>query len=274
MLRPAAILLVAALPGIVPAAAILGGASPSDVATANYLQVFWRLRHHLDPTEFSAGRYAGYLILFLAWLCLTVVRLGGARSNRKETGRFEDGNVRWPLFVTLTVVIAIAGVIIGWHSGSAWHMPLRNIRVTLLKFYPFRLADVFIPLAISLSLTKMLAARWNESVATKGLAAFATVAAFVVAVAIPLPDRNPSRLTPERLAAWQDVADWAREDSSRNSSRDAQPLLGLQVVRASSRVRQLQGQSAGHSGAAGVETPARRASRMVDVVRRWTLLAG
>ena len=78
LLRPAAILLVAALPGIVPAAAILGGASPSDVATANYLQVFWRLRHHLDPTEFSAGRYAGYLILFLAWLCLTVVRLGGA----------------------------------------------------------------------------------------------------------------------------------------------------------------------------------------------------
>ena len=135
-----------------------------------------------------------------------------ALTGKKLVG-LRDGNVRWPLFVTLTVVIAIAGVIIGWHSGSAWHMPLRNIRVTFLKFYPFRLADVFIPLALSLSLTKLLAARWNESVATRGLAAFATVAAFVVAVAIPLPDRNPSRLTPERLAAWQDVAGWGREET-------------------------------------------------------------
>jgi len=217
LLLSAAVLLATSLPGLIPAAATLGGASQRDAAIANYIQVFWRLRHHLDPMEFAAAKYACYLALFLTWLGLTVLRFGGVRSTKNVLRAPRKGSLRWPLFVTFTVAVAVAGVALGWHSGSAWQMPLRNVRVTLLKFYPFRLADVFVPLAFSIGLTQLFVSRWSSSLTKRGLAMVATAAAFAVAIAMPLPDRNPSRLPPDRLAAWQSVATWAREKTPNGS---------------------------------------------------------
>jgi hypothetical protein len=209
LLRSAAVLLLSALPGIVPAAATLGGASSKDAAIANYIQVFWRLRHHLDPTTFSLGRYAGYVAMFVAWLCVFLLMMRRQRVRGRAGNDSHRSDVRWLLFVSLAVLIAAIGVGIGWHGNSAWHMPLRNVRTALLKFYPFRLADVFVPLALSLLIARLTVERWRLPL--RGVAIAGGIAAFVVAVAIPLPDRNPSRLPPERLTAWKDVAAWAEQ---------------------------------------------------------------
>ncbi|MBA3315030.1 MAG: hypothetical protein M3552_09200 [Planctomycetota bacterium] len=245
--------LLMALPGALPAAFTLGGAS-HETAVATYLQVFWRLRHHLDPTQFSAARYAGYAGLFVAWLCLFAVtrRLIPSRPASGPEGQEDEGSVRTPLtpgpspqrrgevmrgffsrrsdsddvtsaidgrwlfFVAATVVVAAIGVVVGWRSGSTWAMPLRDLRGTLLKFYPFRLADVFVPLAFSLAVSRpimgdarLIARHSLRAIATTAV----TISAFTASMAIPQPDRNPSRLSPEKLQAWKDVAAWARQNT-------------------------------------------------------------
>ncbi|HEX6986733.1 MAG TPA: hypothetical protein VF170_15240, partial [Planctomycetaceae bacterium] len=149
-LVPAFAFLFCALPGFVPAALTLGGVGPREAARANYLQVFIRLRHHLDPTQFAAERYAGYAALLAAWLAV--------RSLSRPTDESGKRSDRWfAAFVLASVAVALAGVAVGWHEGSAWTMPLRNLRGALLKFYPFRMADVFVPLAFSLAVARLLA---------------------------------------------------------------------------------------------------------------------
>ncbi|MGC1273404.1 MAG: hypothetical protein WBC44_06820, partial [Planctomycetaceae bacterium] len=156
---PAIVLVVTALPGLVPAVLSLDGSSPDDAARATYMQVFIRLRHHLDPTQFSPARYVGYGLLLAGWLTLWI----GNRRRDDESDATGGRTDRWFLvFVLTSVAIAIAGVAIGWHNGSAWTMPLRDLRGTLLKFYPFRLADVFVPLAFSMAMAAFLTGPASE----------------------------------------------------------------------------------------------------------------
>lgn len=219
----AAVFLLAALPGLVPAALTLGGAESREAARATYMQVFIRLRHHLDPTQFPPGRYAGYLILLAA----AVLRLPARRGSSPESelqhsvsldraagqeGSDQFQARRWfASFVLATVIVALVGVGVGWHTGDAWTMPLRDVRGTLLKFYPFRLADVFVPLASSLAVARFFAGGRGllRPIVTSAL----TIGVFAIALAIPSPDRNPSRMTQARLSGWTDVARWVRDNT-------------------------------------------------------------
>ncbi len=233
-IRPGCVFLATALPGLIPALLILDGTSPADTARATYMQVFIRLRHHLDPTQFPATRYAGYGLMLAVWLMLWVPQ---CRSTDNDQGAIDEAKKRrrWFLaFVPTCVAIALVGVAIGWHGGDAWTMPLRDLRGTLLKFYPFRLADVFVPLALALAVgalvTESLATELRASESARrprraekrvlvlaALATAVTTAAFVGALLIASPDRNPSRMPPRQLAAWRDVAEWVH----RNTPEDA-----------------------------------------------------
>jgi hypothetical protein len=210
--------LLTALPGALPATLTLGGAPHRDMAIATYIQVFWRLRHHLDPTRFSTAAYAGYAALFFAWVMLVAFSrrwtFAGSDLKSRSGGEPAKDGMRWALFVVAAVVIAAIGVAIGWHSGSAWEMPFRDLRGTLLKFYPFRLANVFVPLALSLAISELLcrSAVWRARIAALA-AIVVTLAAFAASIVIPLPDRNPSRMSETRLNAWEDVAFWARKNT-------------------------------------------------------------
>lgn len=225
-LAPAAVFLLTALPGLIPALLTLGGAEPQDAARATYMQVFIRLRHHLDPMQFPAERYAGYAVLLAASMFLLAKCPVRGQGSPDDAPRWPDSldravrhgvsdhvqSARWfALFVLATVVVAAVGVVAGWHDGDAWGMPLRSARGTLLKFYPFRLADLFVPLAFSLAVTRVIAG--GPGFRGAAVAGTVTVAAFAVALAIPSPDRNPSRMGPDRLAAWTDVGRWVRENT-------------------------------------------------------------
>ena len=58
--------ILVALPGLIPAIQLLLDQSLSnqDRELASFIQVFWRLKHHLDPTELTAFQwiYAGGLL--------------------------------------------------------------------------------------------------------------------------------------------------------------------------------------------------------------------
>ncbi|MDB5347161.1 MAG: hypothetical protein JWP89_5538 [Schlesneria sp.] len=139
---------VCALPGLIPAIQLLGEpASPQTKAAANFIQVYYRLAHHLDPMRFLPRAYYCYAALLVIWVAAMFLR-GRSTSQR-----------RFDTIVTFAVLFALAGIVIGWGPRPAPQMAWYAQRAQLLKFYPFRLADVLVPLAVSIAIVLPLQAR-------------------------------------------------------------------------------------------------------------------
>ena len=96
------LLLVFGLCGILPALKAIAGATPREEFAANYLQVFYRLAHHLDPMRFPATSWTGYALLAAVAFIL--------RRTNKCDARFE----LLSRFTFCAAIIAITGLVIGW----------------------------------------------------------------------------------------------------------------------------------------------------------------
>ena len=132
------LLALLALPGLIPVVQLLLEAAPAATKrAATFIQVYYRLAHHLDPMLFPLRAYASYAVLLLLWV------IGSRRVDRSEARRLFDRVVGW------SVVFALAGLLVGAGPRPAAKMPWFMERAALLKFYPFRLADVLVPLAVS-----------------------------------------------------------------------------------------------------------------------------
>lgn len=124
--------------GLVPVLKIV--LEPVDAATryaGTYIQVYYRLSHHLDPMQFPWRAHAGYAVLIAIWL------LGWRIGPRGPV---------WSWLHRLTacsLVFAMGGFLLGWGPRPPHNMPGYAWRMHLLKFYPFRLADVLLPLSCS-----------------------------------------------------------------------------------------------------------------------------
>ena len=137
-----------ALPGLIPVVQLLlEPAAGETKRAATYIQVYYRLAHHLDPMLFPLRAYVGYAVLLLLWL------IGSSHEARSDVRRLFDRVVAW------SVVFALAGLLVGAGTRPAATMPWFMERAALLKFYPFRLADVLVPLAVS-----VVAVRWWERI--------------------------------------------------------------------------------------------------------------
>lgn len=194
-LVPALLLAVCSLPGLIPAVALLVDApSRAEQREADDIQVFDRLNHHLDPEQFSSKAWLAYAALLVAWL---VLRKFGKRN---EAERF------WARFVVGTVLIAAGGLVAGFALQSA----------ALLKFYPFRLADLFLPIACSFTVASLLeriaaggattgrpGLRWVAC----GASPMVALAAFTWSFGAPGRDDNPARWS---AATWSDFGDVCR----------------------------------------------------------------
>lgn len=193
------IVVVVALPGLWPAFATLGGVSPAEEIAATHLQVAYRLSHHLDPMAFSKASARYYGLLLLIWYLVSRDRSQDARQDW------------WTVLVLTAIGIALVGVAIGWGPRPIKTMPGWEWRIRLLKFYPFRLADLLVPVAVSFAGVRDLLARysgpeqnrWHQSRLVGGLAM-----ALIGSLVIPGSDRNPSQMPAERLRAWQEVGAW------------------------------------------------------------------
>ena len=221
-----AIFLVCAAPGLVPALMLVFSDRHDDAATANRIQVFQRLRHHLDPVRFRKLETEEFEIE-LAWLQYAVMLVFWlALRARLPQNRAE----KWfSKFVLATAVIALAGLAVGLMPRDESGFPtsdalLADLRVTLMKFYAFRLFDAALPIALAVTVAQAFD-RSAPSTRRGWLATAGVFGAFLVfALVRPIPDRNPSRMRPAQRADWLDVCQWMRE----NTPEDAQVRTPLE----------------------------------------------
>ena len=146
-IQPAMILFMTSLPGLIPVIELLTASVPPEIKyEANYIQVYFRLAHHLDPMTFPARAYWGYAGLF--GLFLAGMTWGGRPNSRKS----------FDLIVIWSVVFALMGVGIGYYPTPRHPelMPFFEQRMNLLKFYPFRLGDTLVPVAVAVTIIGIL----------------------------------------------------------------------------------------------------------------------
>ena len=149
------LLTATALMGIVPALAVTAGATREETWYANFVQVYYRLAHHLDPMTFRFSAFAGYA--FLSLLSLTLCRFS---TDRRV--------VLMSRYVAAAGFIALVGLAIGWGPRPTDRTPLWEVRIALLKFYPFRLFDVMLPLLTSILVAGQFSSRRLASVLVPG----------------------------------------------------------------------------------------------------------
>ena len=206
------LLVLCAIPGLWPALQLLGSASPVDQFDADYIQVFERLKHHLDPMTFSTTSYVSFALMCVLWLA-------GRRVAHLQN------NERWlTRFVIASLLIAACGVLIGYRQvAQPLDASFLRERVALLKFYPFRLADAFVPIMVSLVLVGIVQ-RWccprqsSTSVAHRQRADFRCwpvfAAALLAALILPSPDRQPRNMSDRQLADWRAACQWIRDNTA------------------------------------------------------------
>ena len=206
--------LLCALPGLIPALQSLRSSDPATTAAAVYLQVAHRLSHHLDPLSFPTESHRYFALLIVIW---------GLLLSAEPRRRADDS---WRAFVIAALLIAGVGVFLAAGPRPMKLMPGYVWRVNLLRFYPFRLADLMLPMAVSFAGARWILSRWMPAFSRPQSAVtlregqqallLGTLlgAVYLISISIPGVDRNPSRLDADRREAWIDAATWIREQTS------------------------------------------------------------
>lgn len=213
-----------ALPGLIPALSLVLDKSlpQKERELASFYQVFWRLKHHLDPTEIPDSQWI-YLLLVGSGLLtgLLLLRHSFADSSRP------DGLRMLVAFLGTSALIAFAGILIGWHSVRAQEMDGWEWRASLLKFYPFRCFDALLPITTGLVIGRLSQAFFltvqrcdsfvSGSVGVRLLRSpLVSRVAFMAVLLLPLwqswlcREAAPAGYTVDQFSDWQDACDWLR----------------------------------------------------------------
>jgi hypothetical protein len=196
-LLAAGLCLLFSLPGLIPAVALLADRPSAEKARiADEIQVFYRLKHHLDPAQFSTTACVAYAGLFVVWLIMR--RL----IERSAAEKF------FTQFVMATVLIAGGGLTAGFWLRSPG----------LMKFYPFRLVDLFLPISASIAAAALLERLIAKIASGRSSAATALVHGFACAAlawALVAPGRvkNPSHWPDETWADFIEVCAWIDQNA-------------------------------------------------------------
>lgn len=192
---------LAALPGLLPAIQLIMDADPKDALAATHLQVAHRLAHHLDPMMFLKTSHRYFAMLLFAW----VILLAGQKAVRLESKW-------WRLLVMSSLFFAFIGVAIAWGPRPIKTMSGYEWRMTALKFYPFRLADILLPVAVSFStmraFTEQIQLRLKQPALRVSLTVCATGICWLLALWMPGSDQNPSKMNDATRANWIAAATW------------------------------------------------------------------
>lgn len=187
--------------GILPALSVVAGSTPQETYYANFVQVFHRLSHHLDPMMISVERYVAYFVL-------TVVTWIGLRALRWQPA------ARWFASVVFaSSIIAIVGCLIGMRSPSLSitdfaTIPYFELRMTLLKFYPFRLFDSFLPILASIVGSHLISRNLVLLDVSRRAKQVLIAAVFVAALGMSANIGSNKHLDDEYVADWIDVCQW------------------------------------------------------------------
>ena len=191
------------LPGLIPALQLNWGADAATVRLANQIYVFDRLAHHLTPWAFPPSFLFRFALLLVLWLVLCRM------TPAAETMR------RLRAFVGAAVLIAVAGMAISLLTYFDLALAAGSLR-----FYWFRLADVAVPLGVSLGAVSLIVAKLGrQPAAGKRWLALATLVATVHvgshALQRPFPAPAPAdRLRLHDDEAWYEACHWVAHSGS------------------------------------------------------------
>lgn len=208
------------LPGLLPALQLTAGTVTETAQRAAEIYVA-RLAHHLEIYKIAPLRVALFFALLLSWIALTTAQW---RSMSGEIRR-----VQW--FVAATILFATIG------AGLDYFSLVQPVVMRLLRFYWFRLADVMVPIGVTLFIVGWLAARRERFAGLDSAwvfcAALILVAGcffqkFLITRSQPCPPAFAQGLGRETAAAevngrwqdWRDVCHWV----ARSTPRDARFL--------------------------------------------------
>ncbi len=204
-----AIFALTSLPGLIPAVQSLAAPSPQIASEADFLQVSVRLSHHLDPLTFPvrAWRDYGLLLLVLALIRTRLVQ------RRESLARLEY----WMLAALL---IAAGGVLAAWGPRPLKELPLWELRVKALKLYPFRLADMLVPLTVSFTVAVALWQLAEERLTARrrpaAIAALMAVA-LLIAYRVPTLDKTLAQQPAAVQTDWLSACQWVREHTPQDA---------------------------------------------------------
>jgi len=196
---------VCAAPGIVAALPALRLGTADERWQADHIQITQRLAHHLDPGSFAWASHREYLLLLAAiWLLRREPR-DGSRGRWSPVER-----MAW-----MAVLCAVGGIVVSLWPRTPDPFSWYVLRLKLLKLYPFRLADIFVPLLLAIRLVEF--PRFETFVRTSGRTA--ALAAGLLAVAFLWPgDEGPARrMSAADYAHWQKILGWIREQTPRGA---------------------------------------------------------
>lgn len=215
-----------ALPGLIPAVAmLLGGEMPAEkVDRANYIQVFWRLKHHLDPTEFPLSAWLHTTVLLLvAGIAHLLVRSRmhrgmGDTDSQDAAGRKSDVHLaaaiswkQWWVLLLISACIVAAGVAVGWHSKPILQTEGWQWRASLLKFYPFRLFDALLPMTTALAVARLLTP--PTMVQRRARVVLLTIAVLIATYGSAAMQRRqaPPGYSPAAFRDWRVACRWMQQ---------------------------------------------------------------
>lgn len=230
--------IVCSLPGLLPALQMLL-ASETELKTqqaAKQIQVFYRLAHHLDPTQFPAYSWwhtAGLVFILGVSVILLRRKNNPDRSNTSTSpvDQQESPSVWLLRFLLCTAIVAAAGIAIGWHDDTLSQQEGRHWRATLLQFYPFRLFDAFLPLTVAIFVSalpflgrKRKPNSDSASTAAHGIIPFRSAGSTAVAmllltvtVASSIRPACPSGYSEATFEEWKKACGWLRKNTPKDS---------------------------------------------------------
>jgi hypothetical protein len=205
--------------GVVPALTSVLSADPKLSFAANYIQVFYRLPHHLDPMNFKQAAYVGYTLLALvAWLLHRQVRSGTAEAELGAEARMGAALSFFSRTIVCSGIIAVTGVLIGLGPRPPVEMPFYEFRMNLLKFYPFRMFDVALPILVSIQVAMLLSERRLLCVLLPSKSRELIVGVcFFLAIYLNVGRGSIDRMTDAQRTDWRDACGWLKENVSHDS---------------------------------------------------------
>ena len=204
-----AVFAAASTPGMIFAVRSLASPSPQVASEADYLQVAVRLSHHLDPLTFAVRAWRDYGLLLLVLLLV--------RSMLPAKTSAQAWLERW---MFAAVLIALAGVVIAWGQRPLNQLPWWQLRVKLLKLYPFRLADMLVPITVAFTLStglwQWLSSRFSSSLRPAILTAVVGALLFV-AFRVPGLDKTLDQQPLAVQKDWQSACVFLRDRTPKES---------------------------------------------------------
>ncbi|MCA9092051.1 MAG: hypothetical protein KDA68_01080 [Planctomycetaceae bacterium] len=196
---------VLGLVGFLPAAYLLVHVSPEIAYQGTRIQVYRRLAHHLNPLVFPATAYWCYGGLLVAFVFLQ---------------RFVPRTRPWQIcaaYVGWCVVFALAGIIVGcfprWFPGTS----LDRLSPRLLKFYPFRMADLLLPWFVVLGVWELLSGWLGNQ--RRLIAQLVLTAILVCGIGVwqVLHPVRSSSMTASEEHDWLEACEWVRKETPGNA---------------------------------------------------------